>query len=61
LARGQKTFTVKYRYGPKQKRLTIGVYPRVSPSSAREKAIDALREVDEGLAQQIGNSLRIGG
>lgn len=45
---GRKTFTVKYRYGVKQKRLTIGVYPRMPLAKARERAIDYLRQVDEG-------------
>lgn len=46
---GLKTFSVKFRYGIRQKRLKIGVYPRVSLATAREKAIDALRQVDEGV------------
>lgn len=45
---GRKTFTVKYRYGVKQKRLTIGVYPRMPLAKARERAMDYLRQVDEG-------------
>lgn len=45
---GQKTFTVKYRYGLKQRRLRLGVYPRISLAQAREKALEALRNVDEG-------------
>lgn len=45
---GRKTFTVKYRYGVKQKRLTIGVYPRMPLEKARERAMDYLRQVDEG-------------
>ncbi|WP_103098818.1 Arm DNA-binding domain-containing protein [Novosphingobium guangzhouense] len=46
---GQKTFTVKYRYGLKQRRLHLGVYPRISLLQAREKALEALRNVDEGI------------
>jgi integrase len=45
---GRKVFTVKYRYGLKQRRLPLGVYPRLSLSQAREKAIEALRLVDGG-------------
>jgi integrase len=45
---GRKTFNVKYRYGIRQKRLKIGVYPRVSLAKARAQAIDAMRQVDEG-------------
>lgn len=48
-AHGLKTFTVKFRYGIKQKRLKLGVYPRISLATAREKAIDVLRQVDEGI------------
>jgi integrase len=46
---GRKTFTVKFRYGVRQKRLKLGVYPRISLATAREKAIDVLRQVDEGI------------
>jgi integrase len=48
-AQGQKTFNVKFRYGVKQKRLRLGEYPRISLATARDKAIDALRQVDEGI------------
>jgi integrase len=48
-AHGLKTFTVKFRYGIRQKRLKLGVYPRISLATAREKAIDVLRQVDEGI------------
>jgi integrase len=46
---GLKTFTVKFRYGIRQKRMKLGVYPRISLATAREKAIDVLRQVDEGI------------
>lgn len=46
---GRKVFTVKYRYGLKQRRLPLGVYPRLSLVQARDKAIAALRLVDEGI------------
>jgi integrase len=46
---GQKTFTVKYRYGLKQRRLRLGVHPRISLVQARQKALAALRNVDEGI------------
>lgn len=46
---GRKVFTVKYRYGLKQRRLAIGVHPRISLQEARGKAIEALRLVDEGI------------
>lgn len=46
---GQKVFTVKFRYGLKQKRQKLGVYPRITLATARDKAIDILRQVDEGI------------
>jgi integrase len=46
---GKKVFTVKYRYGLKQRRLPIGVHPRISLAEARNKALEALRLVDEGI------------
>lgn len=46
---GRKVFTVKYRYGLTQRRLPIGVHPRISLAQARNKAIEALRLVDEGI------------
>ncbi|MFC4291359.1 tyrosine-type recombinase/integrase [Sphingorhabdus arenilitoris] len=46
---GKKVFTVKYRYGLKQRRLPIGVHPRISLAEARSKAIEALRLVDDGI------------
>lgn len=46
---GQKTFTIKYRYGIAQKRVTLGVYPRLSLAAAREKANEMLRQVDQGI------------
>jgi integrase len=48
-AHGLKTFSVKFRYGIRQKRLKLGVYPRITLATAREKAIDVLRQVDEGI------------
>lgn len=48
-AQGQKVFTVKFRYGLAQKRMKLGIYPRISLATAREKAIDILRQVDEGI------------
>lgn len=48
-ARGQRVFSVKFRYGLKQKRMKLGVYPRITLATAREKAMDVLRQVDEGI------------
>jgi len=46
---GQKVFSAKFRYGLAQKRMRLGIYPRISLATAREKAIDIFRQVDEGI------------
>jgi integrase len=46
---GRKTFNVKFRYGVKQKRLALGIYPRLTLAKARDKAIAALRQLDDGI------------
>lgn len=48
-AQGQKVFSVKFRYGLDQKRMKLGVFPRITLATAREKAMDILRQVDEGI------------
>ena len=45
---GRKVFTVKYRHGLKQRRLSLGVHPRISLADARSNAIEVLRLVDDG-------------
>ena len=46
---GRKTFGIKFRFGLEQKRIKLGIYPRITLATAREKAIDLLRQVDEGI------------
>lgn len=46
---GRKTFYVRFRYGVEQKRMKLGVYPRLSLATARDKANDLLQQVDEGI------------
>lgn len=46
---GYKTFFVSYRYGLKQRRIDLGRYPICTLSASREKAMDALRNVDQGI------------
>lgn len=46
---GRKTFNIKFRYGVTQKRMKLGVYPRLSLATAREKANALLQQVDEGM------------
>jgi len=48
-AQGQKVFSIKFRYGLNQKRMKLGVYPRITLATAREKAMDILQQVDEGI------------
>jgi hypothetical protein len=43
-ARGQKILSVKFRYGVDQKRMKLGVFPRIALATAREKAMDILRQ-----------------
>lgn len=46
---GRKVYSIKYRYGLTQRRLPIGVHPRISLAEARNKALEALRMVDDGI------------
>lgn len=46
---GTKSFCVKYRYGTGQRRLSLGSFPRMPLAAARAKAMDTLRQVDEGI------------
>lgn len=50
---GRKVFTVKYRYGLKQRRLPLGVHPRLALADARARAMEALRQVDEGIDPSV--------
>lgn len=45
---GRKTFNVKYRYGLQQKRMSLGIYPRMSLAEARDRTKEAMRHIDEG-------------
>lgn len=47
--KGRKSFYIRFRYGLVQKHPMIGVYPRMSLATAREKANDWLRQADEGI------------
>jgi integrase len=46
---GAKSFRLKYRFGGKEKLLTFGQYPVVTLARARERALEARREVSEGI------------
>jgi integrase len=45
---GSRYWRFKYRFGDKEKLFAIGVYPDVTLSEARAKALDARRMVSEG-------------
>jgi integrase len=45
---GAKTWSLRYRVGRRQRRLTLGAYPTVSLADARTRARDALRAVAAG-------------
>ncbi|PUA29869.1 MAG: hypothetical protein B0W54_04795 [Cellvibrio sp. 79] len=45
---GSKYWRMKYRFGGKEKRLALGVYPLISLASAHEKVRLAKLELQEG-------------
>ncbi len=47
--KAQKYWRLKYRYGGKEKRLAIGVYPDVSLKEARAKRDDARKQLSIGI------------
>jgi hypothetical protein len=57
LTSGRKWWRLKYRFGGKEKRLPLGVYPEVSLKDARERRAEARKllanEIDpsEGRAE----------
>lgn len=46
---GSKTWRLKYRFGGKEKLLTIGPLPEISLADAREKTTDARRDLINGV------------
>jgi hypothetical protein len=48
-SKGGKTWAVRYRIDGKQRRMTLGPFPRIELDRAREKARDALELVDKGI------------
>lgn len=49
---GRKAFYAVYRYGTKQRRMTLGAYPVTTLAMAREKALVVFRQVGEGIDPQ---------
>lgn len=50
---GTKTFMLLYRHRGRSRRLTLGRYPVLSLADARDKAIDALRQVNSGTDPRL--------
>ncbi len=50
--KNQKSFFVVTRIGTRQRRVSIGHYPLVTLSSARQKALEVLRDAQRGVAPQ---------
>jgi integrase len=46
---GSKWWRLKYRFNGKEKRLALGVFPRVMPKEARNARDDARRMLDKGI------------
>lgn len=46
---GNRSWRLKYRFGPKEKLLTFGSYPEVSLTDARDRRDDARRLLREGV------------
>ena len=46
---GRKSWTLFYRIHSRQRRLTIGPYPKFMPAAAREAALAALADVEKGI------------
>lgn len=46
---GSKYFRMKYRFGGKEKRLALGVYPEVGLKDARNKRDDARKQLAQGI------------
>jgi integrase len=47
--KGSKYWRLKYRFGGKEKKLAIGVYPTISLQDAREKRDDAKKKLANGI------------
>ena len=47
--RGRKTFVYNYRWGLEQRREVLGTFPATPLARAREKAMDILRLIEEGV------------
>ncbi|KPP83608.1 MAG: Site-specific recombinase XerD [Rhodobacteraceae bacterium HLUCCO07] len=46
---GNRAFTLDYRFGGRQRRMTIGRWPEWSTVAARERAKELRRDIDQGI------------
>lgn len=46
---GSKYFRLKYRYGGKEKRLALGVYPETGLKLARDRRDEARKQLAQGI------------
>src|SRR5262245_26238376 len=46
---GKKVWALRYRFGGKTRKGTLGIYPKVGLADARVKAVDDLKKVDAGV------------
>ncbi len=46
--KGAKSWVVMYRVNGRQRRLTLGPYPRISLADARTRALESLNAVSKG-------------
>jgi integrase len=49
LPSGKKSWTLRYTFDTKQKRMTLGKYPAVSLSDARSKQALAIHDIEQGI------------
>jgi integrase len=54
---GGKWWRLKYRFGGKEKRLSLGTYPGVSLAAARRAALDAKQTLSTGLDPSVARKL----
>ena len=59
--KGNKSFVLLYRHRGRPRRMTIGRYPVVSLSEARNRAMEALGEVARGADPQVQKALKHNG
>lgn len=55
---GGKYWRAKYRFGGKEKRLALGVYPAIGLKDARRALEDARRQLDQGLDPAVQRHIK---